>query len=1048
MNELDVRREEELITAFRQADHFVTRKYLSELTSYDVIPLPEELARMPVSRMVRLSRVTKLVYDAKENTLDKLSSVYHTLAGSGLSLVLIVHSDGKETELYVGTRTEPDPARLAAGHNALRKALSGNFPGSELAQLRNDDIEALMDRVFRPETESGWNAIAAVSGVASLRTDDKSQFVQGLEKLIDAMRGDAFTAVFVADPLEVHHIREIRLGYEQLYTQLAPFAETDLTFGQNESHAVSEGLSSGIAESVNESVTLAQSVSRSNSKTNGMSTNYGINIGSKLRATIFGGFMGRSNNDSTVSAYSSTDNESHTTGTGKTRSKQQTKSDTFTDGSSRTLQIKMENKTVRCLLDIIEEQLKRLREGEDLGLWKSAAYFIANDVQTAKIAAHTYKALMRGANSSVESAAVNTWDGGRPRPLLGVANYIRKLHHPLFRQRVPGVDDRLPAVSPATITTGMELAIQAGLPFKSVAGLPVMQSAAFGRNVVTYEQIPSGARTIPLGRIFHMGKPEATPVSIDADSLTMHAFITGSTGAGKTNALTGMLDRLDRIGVRFLVIEPAKGEYKHVLGGRPDVRVFGTNPRHTELLRLNPFKFPAGIHVLEHIDRLIEIFNACWPMYAAMPAILKEAVEQAYLEAGWDLIDSTHYGDEPSYPTFHNLLAILPELIRKSEYSQEVQSNYTGALVTRVRSLTNGLYGLIFCGEETDNEALFDGNCIVDLSRVGSTETKSLLMGMLVMRLQERRMTEEKGMNLPLRHVTVLEEAHQLLRRTSTEQSQEGANLQGKAVEMLANAIAEMRTYGEGFLIVDQSPSLLDLSVIRNTNTKIILRLPEEQDRRLVGGASNLKDEQIAELAKLKVGVAAVYQNNWLEPVLCVMDRFTDVRSYEHRGANALFSRQRRERLGELSRLLLAARVSDEPHVEASGVDANELLAWVKEQHWDAAVKQAVERQIRQWSSGRTPELWGGERFPELAKLVFDLYRGSQLLQKTSDAEQLDEWHRRMREGVLAQAEFGERGAEWADAVIQCLLREKSAESEAHRQFYFAWIEHAVGRPL
>lgn len=93
-------------------------------------------------------------------------------------------------------------------------------------------------------------------------------------------------------------------------------------------------------------------------------------------------------------------------------------------------------------------------------------------------------------------------------------------------------------------------------------------------------------------------------------------------------------------------------------------------------------------------------------------------------------------------------------------------------------------------------------------------------------------------------------------------------------METLANAIAEMRTYGEGFIIADQSPGLLDMSVIRNTNTKIILRLPDEGDRELVGKAAGLNDDQIVELARLQCGVAAVYQNDWLQPVLCKVDKF------------------------------------------------------------------------------------------------------------------------------------------------------------------------------
>ena len=213
--------------------------------------------------------------------------------------------------------------------------------------------------------------------------------------------------------------------------------------------------------------------------------------------------------------------------------------------------------------------------------------------------------------------------------------------------------------------------------------------------------------------------------------------------------------------------------------------------------------------------------------------------------------------------------------MNRSDYSKDTKGDYIGALVTRVKSLTNGINGQIFCADEgLSDEQLFDQNVIVDLSRVGSMETKSLLMGILMIKLQEHRMAHARDTDTGLRHVTVLEEAHNLLRRTSSEQSQDSSNLQGKSVEMLANAIAEMRTYGEGFIIADQAPGLLDMAVIRNTNTKIIMRLPDESDRVLVGKAAGLTDEQIVELSKLDCGVAAVFQNHWLEAVLCKVDEF------------------------------------------------------------------------------------------------------------------------------------------------------------------------------
>lgn len=91
---------------------------------------------------------------------------------------------------------------------------------------------------------------------------------------------------------------------------------------------------------------------------------------------------------------------------------------------------------------------------------------------------------------------------------------------------------------------------------------------------------------------------------------------------------------------------------------------------------------------------------------------------------------------------------------------------------------------------------------------------------------------------------------------------------------MIANAIAEMRTYGEGFIIADQSPGLIDMAAIRNTNTKIIMRLPDQADRELVGLAANLNEDQIKELAKLPCGVGAVYQNEWIQPVLCKINKY------------------------------------------------------------------------------------------------------------------------------------------------------------------------------
>lgn len=557
---------------------------------------------------------------------------------------------------------------------------------------------------------------------------------------------------------------------------------------------------------------------------------------------------------------------------------------TATVGKNEGITQNFTNYNIKHALEKLEEQMKRFEESTALGMWDFAAYVLSEDINIANNVAHSYLSLTQGEKSYMSISSINLWrgdtaDSDDAREICG---YLRELRHPVFGLAPHVVEEDpefnvYPSVVTATTSlSGKELAYSLNFPKKSVTGLPVIECAEFGRNITSYGNKDVDSKQFDIGTVFHMNHAEKTMVKLAADSLASHTFITGSTGSGKSNTVYRILSEAKNNSVNFLVIEPAKGEYKNVFGSLADVSVYGTNPNITPLLKLDPFSFPNDIHVLEHVDRLVEIFNVCWPMYAAMPAVLKSAVEKSYVDCGWDLTRSTNkYGDN-LYPSFADVARNVKQIIDSSEYDTENKGAYKGSLLTRLNSLTNGINGLIFAADELSEKQLFDENVIIDLSRVGSAETKSLIMGILVLKLQEFRMTCG-DMNSHLKHITVLEEAHNLLKRTSTEQPVEGGNLLGKSVEMISNAIAEMRTYGEGFIIADQAPGLLDMAAIRNTNTKIILRLPDQGDRELVGRAANLNDDQINELAKLPCGVAAIYQNEWVQPVLCKVELFDGI---------------------------------------------------------------------------------------------------------------------------------------------------------------------------
>ena len=335
------------------------------------------------------------------------------------------------------------------------------------------------------------------------------------------------------------------------------------------------------------------------------------------------------------------------------------------------------------------------------------------------------------------------------------------------------------------------------------------------------------------------------------------------------------------------------------------------------------------------------------------------------------------------------------------------------------------------------DQALFDENVIVDLSRIGSQETKSLIMGILIMRLSEYRANSNIPHNSDLRHITILEEAHNILKRCSQDQSAEGSNVSGKSVEMISNAIAEMRTYGEGFIIVDQSPGAVDISAIRNTNTKIIMRLPEENDRKVAGKASGMKEYQIDEIAKLPTGVAVVYQNDWEEPVLCKIGKFSNTpMSYtfipkdEDTTPDTVINNT-----SEILKFLLKGRVANPLEVNIDLIESSlcklELSTFNKISIFEA---------IHEYRQTGCLKLWKDNNFEVLSRLVSEILSvKSEVARRAETAVSFEALTSALHEIIL------ERVANIPDNLIlvasQCLMRDYSLDGEKQKCIYGAWYQ-------
>ena len=229
---------------------------------------------------------------------------------------------------------------------------------------------------------------------------------------------------------------------------------------------------------------------------------------------------------------------------------------------------------------------------------------------------------------------------------------------------------------------------------------------------------------------------------------------------------------------------------------------------------------------------------------------------------------------------------------------------------------------------------------------------------------------------------------------------------------MISNAIAEMRTYGQGFVLADQSPGLLDPSAIRNTNTKICLRLPFKEDRELVGKAMNLTDNQINELAKLKTGVAAVYQNDWQEAVLCKFDEFENSnKSYEFKSKEVLKTKI----ICFLAKQIVATRLGGK-------IDKEKL---------EKLSNSEYSNLVRQIMSGKLSE-------NEIAKILFELLKVEELIKivnSNNDANSENYWNRLFTKLLVVKWNFKPEDLEFKE-INNLILKHCTSIDINFGQFY------------
>jgi hypothetical protein len=363
----------------------------------------------------------------------------------------------------------------------------------------------------------------------------------------------------------------------------------------------------------------------------------------------------------------------------------------------------------------------------------------------------------------------------------------------------------------------------------------------------------SEQQAVALGRILDDSGTPRGWFQLPIADLSRHLLIAGMTGSGKTISCEQVLLELWREHrIPWLVVEPGlKTGYRRLANSEigSDLDLWAVGVPRTRRLPLNPMAVPAGVGLAEHTSALFAVISSAFELVAPMPEVLATAIEETYRRHGWSLAGVVPEGPAPE---LRDLIDEIDRCARRTGHSAEVTANIRAGLLLRMQRLANGSLAPEFNSTRgLDVASMVKRPTLIELSALPDAASQALVMGLIA--LQLRHHWRLAGQSDTLRHVTVIEEAHRLLRAVPETAANSSRN---RATEDLANMLAELRGFGAGLIIVDQTPSALVSAVIANTGTKLLHRLDHPDDRELAGRAAGLPADHVDLLGSLRPGDA------------------------------------------------------------------------------------------------------------------------------------------------------------------------------------------------
>ncbi|MDD2979002.1 MAG: ATP-binding protein [Hespellia sp.] len=357
-------------------------------------------------------------------------------------------------------------------------------------------------------------------------------------------------------------------------------------------------------------------------------------------------------------------------------------------------------------------------------------------------------------------------------------------------------------------------------------------------------------------------------------ALTKHALIVGTPGSGKTTFAVSLLLQFAKRGIPFLAIEPTKTEYRAMLEVIPELQIFTPGNQTVSPFVINPFIPPKGIRVEQYIPSLASAFKAAFSMPSPLDMIFLKAIRACYIQYGWKDYSKSGDSDATAFGLYEFIM-VFKKMLVDSTYSKEVKGNLESAGLLRLMNLIEQNSNIYDSIHTVPIEDLLSVPTVLELNSIDNAEQKALIMALLLINICVYTKHNQVG-DGELKNAILIDEAHVVFDGGSG--GEDKADSKGTTVKALQDMVAEIRSYGTSILIADQSPSKVSREIVANTDIKVAFRLVQTTEKNIIADSTNMDEDALEKLSRLKPGEAFVYYSRLDAPQIVYTE---DIREKE-----------------------------------------------------------------------------------------------------------------------------------------------------------------------